>query len=499
MTKLRNKIQALYDDKFFVAVAFISFAIVFMKKWAPGGNLDTIWYSAVAKNIALSGDYFHFKVSEYWGWRIYDHMPLTYWIVGSLMRVFGINDFVARIYPMTCAFTSYLLVYFIGSKLKDKIFGFACVLAYLLCFGSSKWNSSLIHDVPLTTYFLTAFYFFICSFKNKKYLYGFSIFFALGVFTKGPIIFAYAPGIFLWLLWQKDFSLFRSKHFYYSFLLLFGLLLIPFLPALAFEGKSYYQAIIQYKAEFIEAKNPAWSHRFAYFVVLFFGATPTVALFIFNLPKLFKKGFEELLGNKGETQISGLKLAACLAISVVLPLSIFDTKYPHYMLPVYPLLSLVAALTIEKLVIRFQNTIADYIKKIAIAVICFFVAFPVKLSGGRDKQVINVVDILKFDSKIKEKDIYYVGNYHSDMSIFQSFSFYGTLNVMGIEDEDVYEIDTNKSYLLVPVEKLPMRNRGLGLITERDCFLRNGEFCVVTNTQGLKIVLPDDDFPFETY
>ncbi len=495
MAKIWSKIKSLYDDKFFVAVAFISFAIVFMKKWAPGGNLDTIWYSAVAKNIALSGDYFQFKVSEYWGWRIYDHMPLTYWIVGTLMRIFGINDFVARIYPMSCAFTSYLLVYFIGSRSKDRKFGFACVLAYLLCFGASKWNSSLIHDVPLTTFFLGAFYFFIRSLKAKRFLYGFAIFFALGVFTKGPIIFAYGPALVIWLIWQKDFSLFKSKHFYFASLLLMGLLLIPFLPALAFEGISYYQAIIKYKAEFIEAKDPDWSHRFAYLAVLLFGATPTVLMFFYNLPTLFKRKLSQL----NETQISALRMATALSVAVVLPLSIFDTKYPHYMLPVYPLLSLVAGLSLEKLVLRFQNVIADYIKKLAIAVICFFVAFPVKLSGGRDKQVINVVDILKFDAKIKEKDIYYVGNYHSDMSIFQSFSFYGSLDVMGIEDHEVFDIDTNKSYLVIPVEKLPILNRGLGMITEKNCFLQNGEFCVVTNTQGLKIVLPDNDFPFETY
>ena len=466
-----------------------------MKKWAPGGNLDTIWYSAVAKNIALSGNYFQFTVSEYWGWRIYDHMPLTYWIVGTFMRLFGINDFVARIYPMFCAFTSYLLVYFIGTRLKDKNFGFGCLLAFLLCFGSSKWNSSLIHDVPLTTFFLATFYFFIRSLRDDRYLYGVSVFFALGVFTKGPIIFAFGPALLIWFLWNRDFALLKSKHFYLAFILLIGFLLIPFLPALAFEGKSYYQAFVEYKTEFMDAKNPAWSRRFAYLGVLFFGATPTVLVFLYNLPQLFKQKLAAL----ENIQISGLRMASALAVSIVLPLSIFDTKFPHYMLPVYPFIALVAGLSFEKVVVRFQHVLADYVKRIAIAAICFFVMFPVKLSGGRDKQVINVVDILKFDSKIQDKDIYYVGNYHSDMSIYQSFNFYGSLNIMGIEDEDAYDIDLKNAYILIPIEKLPMKNHGMGVITKDSCFLMNGEFCVVTETQNLHFNLPDDDFPFETY
>lgn len=491
------KIKKFSEDPFLVAVVFISFTLVFMKKWSPGGNLDTIWYSAVSKNIALSGNYFQFKVSEYWGWKIYDHMPLDYWIVGTLMRLFGISDFVARIYPMCCAFTSYLLVYFTGVKLKDKFFGFACLIAFLICYGSSKWNSSLIHDVPLTMCFLATFYFFIRGFKNPRFLYGVSFFFAMGVFTKGPIIFAFGPALVLWFLWQQDFTILKSKHFYFAALFLIVLLLIPFLPQLAFEGKSYYQAMIQYKAEFINAKNPDWSHRLAYFGVLFFGATPTVLLFLLNLAQLFKSN--RSIAPEDAFQMSGLRFATAIAFSVVIPLSIFDMKFPHYMLPVYPFLAFVAGLSFQKLVVRYQATLPVYVKRISIAAICFFVAFPVKLSGGRDKQVINVVDLLKFDSLIQQKDIFYVGNYHSDMSIFQSFNFYGSLNVMGIEDEDVFELDIKNSYLLIPVEKLPMKNRSLGLISEKDCFLKNGEFCVVTDSKNLRFNLPDDDFPYETY
>ncbi len=494
----KTKLKKYYDDPYFVAVVFISFALVFMKKWSPGGNLDTIWYSAVSKNIAISGNYFQFKVSEYWGWKIYDHMPLDYWIVGTLMRLFGVSDFVARIYPMCCAFASYLLVYFTGIKLKDKFFGFSCLLAFLICYGSSKWNSSLIHDVPLTTFFLAAFYCFVRGLKDQRYLYGVSLFFALGVFTKGPIIFAFGPALLIWFFWQRDFTMLKSKHFYFAAFVLVGLLAIPFLPQLAFEGKSYYRAMIEYKVEFINAKNPAWSHRFAYFGVLFFGATPTVLLFLYNLPKLLKPNLSSP-ENMNFYKISGLRFATAVIFSVVIPLSIFDMKFPHYMLPVYPFLAFVAGLSFETFVAKYQDVIALYTKRISIAAICFFVAFPVKLSGGRDKQVINVVDLLKFDPKIQEKDIYYVGNYHSDMSIFQSFNFYGSLNVMGIEDEDVYDLDVKNSYVLIPVEKLPMKNRSLGLITEKNCFIKNGELCVVTESKDLHFNLPDDDFPFETY
>jgi O-antigen ligase len=193
-----KKIRPWVSDPYTLAVGLFSFIMVFMKKWEPGGNLDTIWYSSVAKNIALTGNYFHFYISKYYFREIFDHMPMTYWIVGTILRIFGPSDLAARIYPMICSFLSYVLIYKIGSKIKNKEFGLLALVVHALCFGASKWNGAVMHDVPLTTFYLASFYFFILGLEQAKYFYLTALFFAFGVFTKGPIIFGFFLGLVLW-------------------------------------------------------------------------------------------------------------------------------------------------------------------------------------------------------------------------------------------------------------------------------------------------------------
>src|ERR1700733_2193619 len=100
MKNLLKKVKSLSGDPYAVAVFFLSFVMVFVKKWEPGGNLDTIWDSALARNIAETGDYFHWFISKYYLNPVFDHMPMTYWIIATLMKFFGISDLVARSYPM---------------------------------------------------------------------------------------------------------------------------------------------------------------------------------------------------------------------------------------------------------------------------------------------------------------------------------------------------------------------------------------------------------------
>src|SRR5271166_4202857 len=124
-------VKGYWNDSYFIAACFLSFIMVFLKKWEPGGNLDTIWYSAIAKNIAETGDYFHFFISKYYLNHVFDHMPLSYWIIGTLMKFFGTTDLVARSYPMVCSFFSYIIVYKIGCLIKDKEFGLVTLITYV--------------------------------------------------------------------------------------------------------------------------------------------------------------------------------------------------------------------------------------------------------------------------------------------------------------------------------------------------------------------------------
>src|SRR5262249_7728095 len=150
MTTWRQKLTPWFTDSDYIAAFLISFILVFIKKWEVGGHIDVIWYSAIAKNIFQSGNYFHFGMNTYFFDNYYDHFPLTYWVTAKVYELFGVSDFTASLYPMICSFIGYLALFKVGERLIDKRFGLVCLLTWALCFAGTKLSGSLRMDVPLT-------------------------------------------------------------------------------------------------------------------------------------------------------------------------------------------------------------------------------------------------------------------------------------------------------------------------------------------------------------
>jgi 4-amino-4-deoxy-L-arabinose transferase-like glycosyltransferase len=483
-------------DPHFIAAIFLSFLMVFVKKWEPGGNLDTIWYSALTKNIAETGDYFHFYISKFYFNPVFDHMPLSYWVIGTLMKFFGATDLVARTYPMICSFISYIIVYRIGSFIKDREFGLITLITYVACFGSSKWNGAVMHDVPLTTYMLASFYTFLLGKKEPQYWFLTALFFTLGIWTKGPIIFGFALGVLIWSLAEKNFFYLKNKTFYMSLGFLALLLAIPFLPFLRFDGLSVYEKFYREKVSYLAPASQRMNH-FDYFNLILQTSTLTIIPFFTTFWFIAKK--KTTLSQEG---VSVLKLVLFVAISIIVPLSLFKVKFPHYLLPFYPFMSIFAAASVYLAYKRLQKAYAFdlplLIKRLSVVTLCVFVALPIKTTGKRAKAEMNVVNVIKFDRDIKNKDVYFYGVYQDNMIIFQLFKFYGNIDLRSITGDDITRVDFKKSYVVINRAKLPLAFQNLS-VTDADCFLKNENLCVVTDRASVSYDLPTLVFPHEVY
>ena len=196
-----------------------AFVLVFLKKWEPGGHIDATWYSAVARNIAEKGDFFHFYINPFFANEVFDHFPLDYWIMGGLMSLFGVSDFIARLYFMICSFASLLFLFGIARQIFGRTYGYITLIVFALCFGATKWSGAIKHDVPLTMSYLACTYFFLKSFKQPLYLLAVAPFFALGVFSKGPVAFGFPLAVGIWSLIFLKFQWMRSKEFFGTLIL----------------------------------------------------------------------------------------------------------------------------------------------------------------------------------------------------------------------------------------------------------------------------------------
>ncbi|MBP9675041.1 MAG: glycosyltransferase family 39 protein [Bacteriovoracaceae bacterium] len=484
-----------YLDSSTLTALFLSFVLVFIKKWEVGSNLDPLWYSAVAKNIALTGNFFNFSVSQYEASQIYDHMPLTYWVVGALMKTFGISDFVARFYTLLCGFFTLFLIFLIGKKIKNSFFGLLALTFSLFNINFIKWNGQLLHDIPLTLYLLAATYFFICFYKDKKnhHLYLVSFFFVLALWSKGPVALAFPFALTLWLVFKLDFSLFKNKHFYIALLFMGLLLSLFFLPALSFHGENYYSLFYRAKKSYLGIGSEQNSHFFDYFKMLAKLATIQILLAFITFGIILKPQNKKDM----KEEHSYLWLLAFLIFSIIIPFSFFKIKMGHYIFPLYPYLTLFSAYPLCHWLANRIN-LQKWLFYLCLGSVCFFVAFPVKIGGGREKHFINIVNILKFDSHIKEKNIYFLGGYEDAMDLVQTFSFYGSLNIRYSSAEFWSTQHLGKNYLLVKAENLPLKTQDKNFSLS-DCFILSGIFCVLTDSTSLKLTLPKNKLPQEIY
>jgi len=175
---------------------------------------DEARYSAIPSAMNHSGDYVtpHLKGTIY-----LEKPPLSYWATALSFKIFGENEFSARLFTALCAWGCILLVYSIGTFFHDAKTGFyaaAVLTTSLYHFIIGRIN---ILDMPLTFFVCLAIWsgyrHFSGGGEGKKRLYLFYLFCALAFLAKGliGIVFPFAITA-IWLLvskrWRDIFRLF---------------------------------------------------------------------------------------------------------------------------------------------------------------------------------------------------------------------------------------------------------------------------------------------------
>lgn len=466
------------------AALWFAFALVFLKKWDPPAPLDSLWYAAVAKNLHRTGDYFHFFVARGSLDPFYDHMPLTYWITAAAFDWLGPSEFTSRLYPMLGSFATYAIVYALGRRWGGPFQGLLALVFYALCTEGVKWNGALLHDVPLTTYCLASVFFFLLGRDRSPYWYASGLCFALAVLTKGPIAFAVPLAIGLWLLVRLDFACLKSLHFWAALTLSAAVLALPLLPQLAFDGKSIYWHFGQAKAAYASTYVQSAGALFTYFGTLIWTAPLTVAGLLFSLPLALKHPWRREMG-----------LVALMAGCFFVPLSAFHVKFPHYLLPMYPCLGLLACVGPAEIGKRYQPGIVLAVRGLALVAVLAAASTPWKISGKRNKEELNLIDTLKFDRRIQEKKVYYAGAWGTG-AFFPAFQFYGGLDLQNLREEDLPSVDWRRSYVIVDHGTLAsLRQKH----TLPGCLFSTNAYCVLTDPTAVEIRWPSDVLPHERY
>ncbi len=326
---------------------------------------DEINFAEAAREMIVTGDYMTVKINFLPFW---EKPPVFIWMQVASMKLFGINEFAARLPNAIAGIVTLLTLFNIGRKLRDNLFGVIWVLAYggsLLPFLYFK--SGIIDPWFNLFIFLSVYFLMLYSFPdNRKPLLNVTLsaaFAGLAILTKGPVGFllvALTGGVYLLII------RFKIKVKFYEVVTYFLVLAIVggfwFLIQIANGNYDTVVEFIVYQIRLFQTKDAGHGGFLGYhFVVLLFGVFPTSVLAL----KSFRREKQD------DPLYSLMKTWMIILFWVVLILfTIVKTKIVHYSsLTYFPLSFLAANYVVNSLSEKYKWSNWQTVLTIFIAVV----------------------------------------------------------------------------------------------------------------------------------
>jgi 4-amino-4-deoxy-L-arabinose transferase-like glycosyltransferase len=303
---------------------------------------DEINFAECAREMIVTGDYSRVLINFEPFW---EKPPLFFWLQVISMKIFGINEFAARLPNALCGVITLLVLFNLGSKHFGERFGIVWVLVYAGSFLPHFYFKSGIIDPWFNLFiFLGIYYFVLYVFHRKldrrnistKPIILSAIFIGLAVLTKGPVA-ALIFGLCVMVFWAWE----RFK-FFFAFRHLF-----LWIGVLALTGGSWFiveimrgrfDVIVEffdYQVRLFQTKDAGHGGPFFYhFLVLLLGCFPASVLAI--------KAHKASLGSKPFEKLFKIWMLILLWVVLIL-FSIVKTKIVHYSSAAYFPITFLAA------------------------------------------------------------------------------------------------------------------------------------------------------------
>jgi 4-amino-4-deoxy-L-arabinose transferase-like glycosyltransferase len=188
---------------------------------------DEINFAECAREMLLTGDWMRPQIDFEPFW---EKPPLFFWFQALSMKLFGVNEFAARLPNAVVGWATLLTVYHIGTRLHDRMFGWMWALGWLASILPHLYFKSGIIDPWFNFFIFIGLYGFI-EFRWRFFTHhaGMSLWLryrhlivggsllGLAILTKGPTAFLIVT-LVIGLYWAK--YRFKGKGYFEHFLLL---------------------------------------------------------------------------------------------------------------------------------------------------------------------------------------------------------------------------------------------------------------------------------------
>lgn len=302
---------------------------------------DEINFAEIAREMVVSGDWSRPQMAFE---PFHEKPPLFMWMQAASMTVFGIGEFAARLPNALCGALTLLVLFRIGTRVRNATFGLLWVLAYVGSILPHLYFHSGIIDPWFNLFIFLGLNAFIRSVQEKSWhqsvVSGVCI--GLAVMTKGPAAII-IMGLVVVVFWAaKRFALFfQWKHVLLLLVAMLGVISLWFGADYLRNGPEFTVAFFQRQVALFTEEDAGHGGFFGYhFVVLLLGCFPAS---LFALQELLKPTRES--GEQGDLR----RWMVILFWVVLILFSIVSTKIVHYSSLCYFPLTYLAALQLERI------------------------------------------------------------------------------------------------------------------------------------------------------
>jgi 4-amino-4-deoxy-L-arabinose transferase-like glycosyltransferase len=323
--------------------------LFFGRLHTPLQEPDEVRYAEIPRQMLAEG---RWLVPVLHGLPYYDKPPLLYWLVMASYRVFGVEDWAARLIPSTAALLVVLVTYFWGRRTLGPRAAFAAALVLCLSARFVYLGRLLTMDSLLCLWVVASLASAHLAVAGARLRWGWWLASAaacgLGLLTKGPVALALSAAPLLALQGLDPRTARPGWRGWAAYVALALGLSAPWYAGMAAAEPAFVEAffwkhnVVRYVAPFDHAK-PAWFHLPGLLV----GTLPWTLL----LPGLVRFLTKQSVSDAARRPVAlGFYLLAflwCVAFY-----SLAGCKRPVYILPALPLLALMLGCYLDVLLPR---------------------------------------------------------------------------------------------------------------------------------------------------
>lgn len=363
---LKTEKKLYFNDSYTLAflVILLLFGFLYFYKLGSIGliDVDEPRYAEAGREILES----HNWIVPYFNYAVrYDKPILFYWLEAVSMKIFGVNEFSARLPSVLSAALCISILYYFIKTFYDTKLALIGSLVLMSSFEFASLSRFSITDMTLATLisssiisFFSGYNQIIASHRFFKfqiiefsgwYILGF-VFLSLAVLTKGPVavvIVALVLFPFFWWIGKSEYFL-KNLSFWLGFAL-FLILTIPWYLAVHHATAGEFSRVffgLHNISRYTEVVSGHKGSLFYFLPVILIGFLPWTFFLPQSILSVLKKGLKSLLGSVKE-QLPWF----CLwwFIITFLFFSISKTKLLTYILPAFPALSLIVVIWLDEI------------------------------------------------------------------------------------------------------------------------------------------------------